>query len=279
MTDGRLTSQWIPAASVSGGYRRVAAPGNAPLAFLEFGLVNLDRERPQYIWEARDREAVFYLIGGACEVAVSGAAGALSAVLDSRLGVFEGPPAAAYVPAGATVRLTCSNTRADLAVFAARPREARPPRVIRAREVVTKTVGSGNWTRQVTSVVDDRIASRLLIGETINPAGHWSSYPPHKHDANVPSRECPMEEVYHFFASPPGGFGLQMVYTAPTDPQPFQEIYRVGDRDTVVIPRGYHPVVAAAGYRLAYLWAISGERVQYAAWAEDPAHAWVARER
>jgi len=84
-----------------------------------------------------------------------------------------------------------------------------------------------------------------------------------------------MEEVYHYFVQPSAGFGLQMVYTAPGDPHPFERVYRVQDGDTVVIPRGYHPVVAAGGYALAYLWAISGERVDYGAWATDPAHEWL----
>ncbi len=40
---------------------------------------------------------------------------------------------------------------------------------------------------------------------------------------------------------------------------------RVGNEDTMVIPRGYHLVVAAGGYQFAYLLEISGERVAYAA--------------
>jgi 5-deoxy-D-glucuronate isomerase len=43
----------------------------------------------------------------------------------------------------------------------------------------------------------------------------------------------------------------------------------------VVIPCGYHPVVAAGGYQLAYTWAISGEQADYGAWADDPAYAWL----
>lgn len=275
MTGDRPKSQWIPATHPVAGYRRIAAPGSAPLGFLEFGLVRLDGRVP-VLWESRDREAVLYLIGGGCEITVSSSAGNLAAVLDSRRSVFDGSPSAVFVPSGSSVRMA-STTPTDLAVFATVPRDGRPIRHISRHDVEARTVGSGNWSRRVTSVVDERIASRLLVGETVNPAGHWSSYPPHKHDAEIPPRECPMEEIYYFLAYPPGGFGLQMVYTAPTDRDPFQELYRVSDGDTVVIPRGYHPVVAAAGYQLAYLWAISGERVQYAAWSEDPAHAWLAR--
>ena len=45
----------------------------------------------------------------------------------------------------------------------------------------------------------------------------------------------------------------------------------------VGIPRGYHPVCAAPGYRLYYLWAL-GPRAGTAralALHEDPAHRWL----
>jgi 5-deoxy-glucuronate isomerase len=164
---------------------------------------------------------------------------------------------------------------ARLALFSAPPAADRPIRQIGPDEVRVRTVGRDAWTRRVCSVVDEGVASRLLVGETINQAGGWSSYPPHKHDSEVAGREVPMEEIYHYCVRPPGGFGLQMVYTAPDVPYPFAHTYRVGDGDTVVIPRGYHPVVAAGGYQIAYLWAISGERVEGGAWSDDPAHAWL----
>ncbi len=228
-------------------------------------------------WESRDREAVLYLIGGFCEITVSGAAGALTGVLDSRLSFFDGLPSAVFVPAGSRVGLHSPKGEARLALFAAPPLGDRRPRLIGSHEVSSRTVGKENWSRRVVSVVDEHVASRLLVGETINPAGNWSSYPPHKHDTTVPGREAPMEEIYYYLVDRPDGFGLQMVYTPLDAPEPFEHVYRVRDGDTVVIPRGYHPVVAASGYQLAYLWAISGERVVYRAWSDDPAHAWLNR--
>lgn len=255
--------------------RVVAAAPNSPLRFLEFALVTLAAGGAPVVWESRDREAVLYLIGGACEFTVAGSGGSLEGVLDSRPSPFDGPPEAVYLPPGSRLGLASPRAGARAALFSAPPADYRVLRRIRPHEVAVRNVGRDAWTRRVISVVDQKVASRLLVGETLNPAGHWSSYPPHKHDAATPGREVPMEEVYHYFLLPREGFGLQMVYTAPGDPQPFERIYRVRDGDTVVIPRGYHPVVAAGGYQLAYLWAISGERVDYGAWADDPAHAWL----
>lgn len=259
------------------GYRQVAGPGNSPLAFLEFGLATIDSNAP-LSWQSPDRETVVYLISGSCECAISGSAGAFSGTLDFRSSLFDGLPSAVFLPAGARARLTSGRT-AQVAVLSALPSADRPPRLITGREVAAQMVGTDNWARRVVTVVDERTASRLLVGETINPPGNWSSYPPHKHDANVPDREVAMEEVYWYSIRPTDGFGLQMVYTGRDDPEPFEEIYRVSDGDTVVIPRGYHPVVAAAGYELAYLWAISGERITYAAWSTEPIHRWLTERR
>lgn len=270
-------SQYIPAASQEAGYRLIASPPGSPLRFLEFALVILTAGGTPLTWESRDREAVLYLVGGVCEYTVSGAAGSLSGVLDSRSSVFDGPPAAVFLPPGARLGLISPRTGARMAIFSAPPASDRRLRQISPNEVSVRTVGKDAWSRRVYSVVDQRVASRLLVGETINQAGCWSSYPPHKHDATVPGREIPMEEIYHYFVRPAGGFGLQMVYTSPDAAQPFEHIYRVRAGDTVVIPRGYHPVVAAGGYQLAYLWAISGERVDHGAWNDDPEHAWMLR--
>jgi len=37
---------------------------------------------------------------------------------------------------------------------------------------------------------------RLMVGETVNRPGCWSSFPPHKHDEDRPREEVAMEEVF-----------------------------------------------------------------------------------
>jgi 5-deoxy-glucuronate isomerase len=270
-------SQHIPAGPSEPGVRAVVRAPDNPVQYLQFDLITLAAGGAPVTWASGGREAVLYLIGGVCEFAASGAGGASSGLLDTRPAIFDGPPVALYLPPGTRLELTSPRGGARLALFSAPPAGDRPLRQVHPDQVSVRTVGRDAWSRRVCSVVDQRVASRLLVGETINQAGSWSSYPPHKHDTAVPGREVPMEEIYHFMVRPSGGFGLQMVYTAPDALQPFEHIYRVRDGDTVVIPRGYHPVVAAGGYQLAYLWAISGDRVDYGAWCDDPAHAWLLR--
>jgi 5-deoxy-glucuronate isomerase len=116
--------------------------------------------------------------------------------------------------------------------------------------------------------VRDTHARRLMVGETFNPAGHWSSFPPHKHDGR--NGEPRLEEVYYFRIDPAQGFGHQLLYTNDGE----SVTHQVRDGDTVLLPYGYHPVSSPPGYRLYYLWAMAGEVRQLALY-EDPAHRWI----
>jgi 5-deoxy-glucuronate isomerase len=89
----------------------------------------------------------------------------------------------------------------------------------------------------------------------ITPGGHWSSYPPHKHDRDDFPRETYLEETYYHRLARPGGFALQRVYT---DDRALDETMAVGDRDVVLVPRGYHPVGAPHGFDLYYLNVMAG---------------------
>ena len=84
-----------------------------------------------------------------------------------------------------------------------------------------------------------------------------------------------MEEVYFFQPEPKEGFGFMRVYTAAGDKDPFDLSFAVEDGDTVIIPRGYHPVVAFPGYTLNYTWALAGEGRTYGAWSDDPKYSWI----
>ena len=131
-------------------------------------------------------------------------------------------------------------------------------------------MGEGSWARNVRTILGpEHAASRLLVGETLNPEGRWSSYPPHKHDTHEPPDEVRLEEVYLFRVQPENGFGVQILY------EPGKErSFVVRDGDVAVIPSGYHPVVAAPGYELYYLWVMAGQGREMVP-RFDPEHVWV----
>src|SRR5262249_24886728 len=56
---------------------------------------------------------------------------------------------------------------------------------------------------------------------------------------------------------PQPGFGIQFVYTDTKEPE-LATIVR--DGDAVLMPRGYHPNVAAPGHRIGFLWAMAAHR-------------------
>jgi 5-deoxy-glucuronate isomerase len=51
----------------------------------------------------------------------------------------------------------------------------------------------------------------------------------------------------------------------------------VGDGELILVPEGYHPVVAAHGYDVYYLNALAGSARSMAA-SDDPDYAWVRAE-
>ena len=181
------------------------------------------------------------------------------------------PGHAVYAPAGDPLWLG-ARARATVAMMSAEPHGPSPgrARIISPADQRVSTVGRGNWERTVRTILGpEDPADRLLVGETINPPGNWSSYPPHKHDEQAPPDEVRLEEVYFFKVAPEGGFGVQVRYGADGE-----EAFVVRDGDVAVIRSGYHPVVAAPGYRLYYLWALAGQGRQMTP-RLDPRHAWV----
>ena len=190
-----------------------------------------------------------------------------------RRDVFEAAGDTIYAPPGVALSLTAADGPASLAIASAPLDGASAPaeaRIITPADQRIAEVGKDNWQRTVRTILGpEHDAGRLLLGETINPAGNWSSYPPHKHDTHEPPREVRLEEVYLFEVDPPGGFGVQLRY-GPDG----RSACSVRDGDAVAIRAGYHPVAAAPGYRLYYLWVMAGQGREMIPYL-DPAHAWV----
>ncbi len=255
------------------GYIQIVAPGT--MRFLDFARLRLDKGM-RYSLETGSREAVLDVFSGKFAVTIQNHAG--ETVFDGvggRSDVFSGPPVMIYIPPNSRYELA-AYTNIDTGIFSAPSRAVAPPALLQGKDVAAKEVGQDNWTRTVYSALGDNVAAeRLLAGETLNPPGNWSSYPPHKHDQSHPPDEAVLEEIYFFRVKPAQGYGLIWTYTAPGDSQPFSTVFVVEDGDTVLLPKGYHPTVAAPGYELHYTWVLAGEERRYGAWADDPRHAWV----
>lgn len=189
--------------------------------------------------------------------------------LGGRLDPWSGMPDAAYLPPRTGVSFEGD---AQLALcWAPAPNGGAPARVLPGSDIEVEIRGHGPLERTVQPILmGDEAAESLLVVEVLTPAGHWSSYPPHKHDRDDPPTETLLEETYYHRISPERGFGLQRVYT---DDRSLDESLAFGDGDCVLVPRGYHTVSAPPGYDVYYLNVMAGPTRSWVV-ANDPDHAW-----
>jgi 5-deoxy-glucuronate isomerase len=186
----------------------------------------------------------------------------------SRLNVFDQRASAIYIPPGVVLTVT-ADAPLEAILFSTPAPAGGQATAIGPDTIEVNARGKGSYAREVHNVlVNDSHVKRLMVGETFNPPGHWSSYPPHKHDGR--DGEPVLEEVYYYRVSPPQGFGQQMLYTAEGE----CTTHTVRDGDAVLLPYGYHPVASPPGYTLYYLWAMAGGERRLAL-HEDPAHTWI----
>lgn len=239
-----------PNAPAGGGQVHQITPRSADWRYVGFdvfdlaGAEKLERELPE-------REQCLVLLGGRASFSVNGQDFGSIGV---RGNPFDGKPFALYAPPKSQVAVV-AETACELAVGSAPAEGHFPPRLIEPETIGEEVRGTGTNTRYIRNVLPaSAAAERLLIVEVLTPGGHWSSYPPHKHDSEV-GGETQLEEIYYHRFARPGGFAFQRVYT---DDRTLDETMTVEDRDVVLVPRGYHPVSAAHGFDLYYLNVMAG---------------------
>ena len=196
--------------------------------------------------------------------------------IGGRASVFDDrSPYAVYVPGGQAVSITASDD-AEVALCSAPAKTERAARLIEPASMQRSVRGSGANTRYVCDILpQSEAADGLLVVEVLTPAGHSSSYPPHKHDCdNIPD-ESALEETYYHRLNPAQGFAFQRVYT---DDRSLDESMAVENHDVVMVPRGYHPVVVPYGYDAYYLNVMAGPKREWH-FKNDPAHEWMLNAR
>ena len=222
------------------------------------------------------RELCLVVLTGTVDVTVDGQR---FDQLGTRNSVFEPiSPAAIYVPGGKNV-VVHARRDAEVALCTAPAATGCEPRtvsMIDSAAMPRSVRGVGSNSRHVCDILPhtDSRAAHLLIVEVLTPAGNSSSYPPHKHERDALPDETRLEETYYHRLNPSQGFAFQRVYT---DDRSLDEAMAVENHDVVMVPRGYHPVVAPHGYDLYYLNVMAGP-TRYWAFRNDPAHEWMLRQ-
>ena len=225
-------------------------PQQAGWRYVGFEVFDL-RPGEELVRDTRGCELCLVLLSGVASVS---AGDQTFASIGGRSTVFDGRPFAVYVPARSRAVIRAESV-CELAVCSAPAQGRLEPRLIRPEQIGEEVRGTGTNTRYVRNILPQtEPAERLLVVEVLTPGGHWSSYPPHKHDS-LEGGETQLEETYYYRLSPPGGFAFQRVYT---DDRSLDETIAIEDRNLVLVPRGYHPVAAPHGFELYYLNVMAG---------------------
>jgi len=257
-----------PHAPAADGTVLEVTPESAGWRYVGFRVVRLGMGET-YSHTEVGREACLVVLTGTVTIA---AGSERWAGLGGRSTVFDGAATSVYVPAGTAYSVAAASD-AEVAICTAPGSGEGKVRLIHSEQVEIR--GKGTNTRHVRNILADTDeAESLLVVEVITPGGHWSSYPPHKHDRDAYPEETFLEETYYHRLSPPQGFAFQRVYT---DDRDIDETMAVENGDCVMVPRGYHPVGAPHGYDLYYLNVMAGPRRNWV-FRNDPAHDWIVRQ-
>ena len=201
-----------------------------------------------------DREDILGMVEGKASLSGTGRDWGM---LGERMSVFEEtPPHCLYLPNGAEWQAT-AETDCVIAVCSAPGKGGHEPRHIGPNGITTAERGKGTNVRYINDIAMENqdYCDSLLVTEVFTPAGHWSSYPSHRHDEDDFPRITYLEETYYHRLNPSSGFGVQRVYT---DDGRLDETMAVADGDVVLVPRGHHPCGAPYGFEMYYLNVMAG---------------------
>ena len=255
-----------------GVYQRILAD--------EAGWKHLNMEarllRQGEIWEGNtgDNEYAIILLSGNYSVKTNSGEWETQ---NGRRSVFQGIAHTLYLPRHTAFALTAQSEVLDIAYGWVYSNQDFPIRFKTPDEVAIEIRGGDNATRQINSLVEPGFNCQKIVAvEVYTPSGNWSSFPAHKHDerklaADGTVLEASLEEIYFYKIEKPEGHAIQQVYT---DDRSLDEIMKVKTNDAVLVPRGYHPVVAEHGYHCYYLNFLAGSD-QSLANTPDPNQVWI----
>ncbi len=252
---------FVPATHKGKGRRTAVAPGATAARYLHYGRITLDADEAPIAFENGEHETGLVCLNGAARVTSGGETFEL-ARYDSL-----------YVPRDSEIQVEAGATGCDLAEISAPVAKRYPLQFVAYTDIrqnprLHLIAGKPPAERDLNILLGGNIeAGRIMAGVTFSSPGNWTSWPPHEHSRML-------EEAYLFIDMPAPAFGVQFVYTNPEKPELVQ-VVREGD--CVLMPRGYHPNVAAPGGQINFLWMMAavreGEDRQYGVVNVQPEYA------
>ena len=218
-------------------------PANSELKFLSYGRIVLEQSSGQIQVDSGENEIAFVCLKGNAYFMIN------------QRKYTTGKHDAIYIP-GNTSCLIGTESKVDLVECSAPSRKQSSVTLVKYEKIkddseLHMSAGKVPYSREIYTLLGPQVqASRLLIGFTRGKTGNWTSWPPHEHAST-------REEIYLFYDMPEPAFGVQFVYTDPPNME-FVEVVR--ENDAVIIPKGYHPNVAAPGCGVNFVWMMAGIR-------------------
>jgi 5-deoxy-glucuronate isomerase len=232
------------------------------------------------IWtgDTGENEYLFVLLGGDFSAITTAGNWKTS---NGRKDVFHGLPHALYLPQNTKFEISPVANSLDIACGWCKAEKFYQAKFITPADVDAMGIeyrGGDNASRQINRILPPGSkCNRLVCVEVYTPSGNWSSFPAHKHDnrkidpQSGKLLEAKLEEIYFYKMDKPQGFALQKVYT---DDRKLDEIAEANNNDVVLIPKGYHPVIAGHGYNVYYLNYLAGSDQSLIS-TDDPDHKWI----
>ena len=219
-------------------------PETTAARHLHFGRIVLGTGDAPVEFSTENRETAFIGLKGEATIEAGGAR--------HQLGRYD----ALYVPRDSDVMVRPGAGGCDLAEVAAPVEKRYPMQLVRFADVQKDPslhfhAGGPSAERDLNVLIGKNVeAGRILAGVTFSKPGNWTSWPPHEHARLA-------EEAYLYVDMPEPGWGLQLVYNDPRNPE-LVAVVREGD--CVLMPQGYHPNVAAPGGTINFLWMMAAVR-------------------
>jgi 5-deoxy-glucuronate isomerase len=232
----------------------------------------------KWIGETAENEYLFVLLAGNFSAVTSAGSWKTS---NGRKDVFNGLPHALYLPPYTEFEIMPAGIFLDIAGGWCKAEQTFPAHFIKPSDVADMGIefrGGDNASRQINRILPPGSkCNRLVCVEVYTPSGNWSSFPAHKHDTRNTDpvtghlTEASLEEIYFYKIDKPQGFAIQKIYN---DSRSLDEIAEANNNDAVLVPEGYHPVVAGYGYNVYYLNFLAGSDQSLAS-TDDPDHKWI----
>ena len=226
------------------GRTRSVSPGKTAARHLHYGRIILEASDEPVSFSTGEHETSLICLKGMATVNVEGKS--------FELGQYD----SLYIPRDTSVDVGAGVAGCDLAEVSAPVTNRYPVQFVRFADVQRDgtlhfKAGSTTTEREVNILIGKNVeAGRLLAGVTFSKPGNWTSWPPHEHAAML-------EEAYLYVDMPAPAWGIQLVYTDPSQPE-LVAVVREGD--CVLMPKGYHPNVAAPGGAINFLWMMAANR-------------------